>query len=424
MNTFKQTDIGLIPEDWELKTLEDVTEKLKAGGTPRTTEESYWNGDIPLVKVEDVVDASKYLSETNLYITQKGLINSSAYLLPKNSLLFTMYGTAGEVAINTIPVAPTQNVLGIIQASDIDSNFLYYALKFSKTGSLERIVDRTIFKHFTLAKAKRLLITVPPLPEQKKIAHVLSKIQQAIETQEQIIKTTQELKKALMQKLFTEGLPASGGASREPQKHTEIGPIPESWEVVTIGDIWEQRKESYSPDPNGNSIYVGLEHITTGEFYLSNHSYENTVVSSKYKFYNDDLLYGKLRPYLDKAVLVNSNGVCSTDIIVIKPKIDNKFLLSLLHSEKLLKHSIAHTSGVNHPRTSFDALSRFKFALPNPTEQTAIGSVIFKLEDKIITHQNYRNQLKDVFSSALNQLMTGQIRVKDIEFKLVDEKVS
>lgn len=165
---FKQTDIGLIPEDWEVKTLEDVTEKLKAGGTPRTTEESYWNGNIPLVKVEDVVNARKYLTKTNLYITQEGLINSSAYLLPKNSLLFTMYGTAGEVAINTIPVAPTQNVLGIMQVSDIDSNFIYYALKFSKTGSLERIVDRTIFKHFTLAKAKRLLLPLPPLTEQKK----------------------------------------------------------------------------------------------------------------------------------------------------------------------------------------------------------------------------------------------------------------
>ena len=295
-------------------------------------------------------------------------------------------------------------------------NWMYYGVVLS--NKYFGIGNRTTIPNLSGSRLKAFQFPLPSLSEQKKIAHVLSKIQQAIETQEQIIKTTQELKKALMQKLFTEGL------NGEPQKHTEIGPIPESWEVVTIGDICEQRKESYSPDPNGNSIYVGLEHITTGEFYLSNHSYENTVVSSKYKFYNDDLLYGKLRPYLDKAVLVNSNGVCSTDIIVIKPKIDNKFLLSLLHSEKLLKHSIAHTSGVNHPRTSFDALSRFKFALPNPTEQTAIGSVIFKLEDKIITHQNYRNQLKDVFSSALNQLMTGQIRVKDIEFKLVDEKVS
>ncbi|MBK6914447.1 MAG: restriction endonuclease subunit S [Ignavibacteriales bacterium] len=82
---------------------------------------------------------------------------------------------------------------------------------------------------------------------------------------------------------------------------------------------------------------------------------------------------------------------------------------------------MAQTFGVNYPRTSFDALSRFKFALPNPTEQKSIGNVLFKLEDKIITHNCYRNQLRDIFSSMLNQLMTGQIRVIDIEFKEVEK---
>ena len=83
----------------------------------------------------------------------------------------------------------------------------------------------------TKAILTQLAIPLPPLPEQKKIAHILSTVQRAIEAQERIIQTTTELKKALMHKLFTEGL------RNEPQKQTEIGPVPESWEVVPLSDV-------------------------------------------------------------------------------------------------------------------------------------------------------------------------------------------
>lgn len=429
MNNFKQTDIGLIPEDWELKTLDDLTEKLKAGGTPKTTEESYWNGNIPLVKVEDVVNTNKYLSSTNLYITEDGLNNSSAYILPENSLLFTMYGTTGEVAINTIPVAPTQNVLGIIHNSEIDSNFLYYSLKFSKTGSLERIVDRTIFKHFTLSKVKRLLLLVPKLAEQKKIAYVLSKIQQAIEKQEQIIKTTQELKKALMQKLFTEGLYG------EPQKHTEIGPIPESWEVVKLKDAVAYIDYGLSEAIPKDQNFEGVKNVSTADITREGKLLYSKVrkvktsdrIIERLKLKNGDVLFnwrnsseliGKTTIFWEQP----ETHIFASFILRIRcdeVKYHNYFLTYLMNYYReisvFIKLSRRAVNQANYNRNEIYVLD-----IPKPSydEQVQIANTFRKADKKIELLTEQLNSKKQLFSNILNQLMTGQIRVKDIEFKL------
>lgn len=188
---YKGTKLGLLPESWGIVKLEDAVGKMKAGGTPRTNIKEYWeNGDIPLVKVEDVVRCGKFLIRTNLFITRNSLDHSSTWLVPEDSIIFSMYGTPGEVCINKVPVAVTQNVMGIIKNDGITTEFLYYALKYAKKYTLHLITDRTIFSHFSLAKAKRLVFPLSPLPEQKTIVFVLSTIQTAKEKTEQVIKAT------------------------------------------------------------------------------------------------------------------------------------------------------------------------------------------------------------------------------------------
>ena len=121
-------------------------------------------------------------------------------------------------------------ILGADGTKVLTPNKEFYNPKFYYFALLAlEIPSRGYNRHFKSLKEQSL--PLPPLPEQKKIAHILSMVQRAIEAQERIIQTTTELKKALMHKLFTEGL------RNEPQKQTEIGPMPESWEVVEIGDL-------------------------------------------------------------------------------------------------------------------------------------------------------------------------------------------
>src|SRR3972149_9439019 len=226
-NNFKQTDIGLIPEDWELHELSRIA-KITSGGTPSRKTPEYYSGNNLWVKSGELED--NYISDTEEKITNEAIKNSSAKIFPAHTILIALYGaTVGKTAILLKEAATNQAVCAILQNQEVfNSEFVRFylitirdKLLSQRYGGAQPNISQTIIKN--------TIVPLPTLSEQKKIAHILSKIQQAIETQEQIIKTTQELKKALMQKLFTEGL------NSEPQKQTEIGPIPKSWEVVQLG---------------------------------------------------------------------------------------------------------------------------------------------------------------------------------------------
>jgi len=103
---------------------------MKAGGTPHTAVKEFWNGDIPFVLIEDMTGQGVFLSKTKRMITQEGLRNSSAWLVPANSLLVSMYATIGETAINLIPVATNQAIIAIVPRENFDVLYGAYFIKY------------------------------------------------------------------------------------------------------------------------------------------------------------------------------------------------------------------------------------------------------------------------------------------------------
>lgn len=165
-----------------------------------------------------------------------------------------------------------------------------------------------------------LPIPLPPLAEQRAIAHVLRTVQRAKEATEGVLVALRELKKSLMRHLFTYGPVPLDQTDRVPMQETEIGPLPAHWRVVRLEEVVGLRKGTVSPLEVPQARYVGLEHIDSGEITIRRFGYATDVKSAKAVFHPGDILYGKLRPYLEKAALAQWTGVCSTDILVLIPE--------------------------------------------------------------------------------------------------------
>ena len=187
--------------DWRVNKLGDVCEIAKSGGTPRSTNKEYYEGDIPFLSISDMTSQGKYLIYTTNSISQLGLDNSSSWIVPVNSIIYSMYASVGFVAINRIPLATSQAVLNLILETNINIEFVYYHLvefqkkvaKFITTGTQGNLNAETV---------KGFEIPIPSLTEQNKITSFLSSIDQKIQTEKVILKQLEKQKKYLLQQMF------------------------------------------------------------------------------------------------------------------------------------------------------------------------------------------------------------------------------
>jgi len=199
---YKETPIGKIPKTWKVVTLEGVCEKVKAGGTPRTSKKEYWNGDLPFVKIEDITSASKYLTVTKTLISKEGLNNSSAWIVPENSLLLAMYGSLGEVAISKIPVTTNQAILGIVPRDKDAVEFLYYWYSFFKP-MWKKYAKPTTQANLTAEIVRNSVVPFPPKDEQQKIAEILSSADNILQLKREKKENLVRMKRRLMGLLLT-----------------------------------------------------------------------------------------------------------------------------------------------------------------------------------------------------------------------------
>lgn len=406
--------MGKLPEDWKLKKLGEVA-KLETGGSAPQGERYFRNGRYPFIRVQHFNGTKEFVDKWDL-ITDEAVKDYRLKLFPAGTIVFPKSGASIHLEKRAKLPIPSYvvNHLCCVLSKSIDNNFLFYFLKHTR---FSQSVDGSTLPYLNLKELAQKIISVPPLPEQRKIAAVLSLVQRAIEQQERLIQVTTELKKALMKKLFTEGLHG------EPQKMTEIGPIPESWKVVALGEVCEFTKKPKNKQLTIPLPFIPMSLIPNDEILITSYELKKSISSGTY-VEKGDLLLAKITPSFENGKqgileIPFNEAFATTEVIPIKTSPNKSAILYIFYCllrpeiRKELAGKMEGTTG--RQRLSKNIIRALKIPLPNYIEQVEIGNIFKKIDELNIIRKQRRDLLQSLFRTLLHQLMTAQIRVNDID---------
>jgi type I restriction enzyme S subunit len=275
---------------------------------------------------------------------------------------------------------------------------------------------------------ENLLIAFPPYCEQKKIAAVLSAIQEAKEKTENVISALKEMKKSMMNHLFRYGVVPIEDISRVKLKETEIGLMPETWKVSRLGDL----QVSIQTGPFGSQLHasdyikggipvINPTNISEGKIIPDNDcciSPEKAHSLSRHLMKQGDIAFGR-RGEMGRSAIVKDDGLfCGTGSLLVRFEdcnIDSEYISYFLRTEHVKQWLLAESIGTTMNNLNTEILGRMRIPLPTLREQVMIKSSLSSIEEKIASEANMKDALEEMFKTLLSLLMTGKVRVNHLE---------
>jgi len=410
---YKQTEIGVIPDGWEIKHIDNLCE-IMSGGTPNTKHSDYWGGNIAWCTPTDITrDNQKYIYRTERYITEKGLKNSSACLMPPNSILLCSRATIGELKINVIPMATNQGFKNLKPNDSCDVDYLYYLLQTKKSQMIEKAIGST-FLEISKKALCEIDLLCPPLPEQKAIAEALSDVDRLIESLEKLIEKKKAIKQGAMQQLLTGKKRLNGFTSK--------------WDETTLGKVCEIYRggsprpiQSFLTNSADGVNWIKIGDVDEAAKYINSTKEkivpEGTVYSRK--VYKGDLILSNSmsfgRPYI-----LNLDG-CIHDGWLVIQKYQDTYTLSFLYyflcSEETMAQYIAMAAGSSVQNLNKDKVAGIKVPIMPKEEQTAIANILTDMDAEIEALQKKLAKVRLIKQGMMQELLTGRIRLVDTEEK-------
>ena len=413
------------PKDWKVG---PVADSFDFTGKPRGLDLAKSGDEIPFFPMDQIplgrIRVSKFTPKPLADLRSGTYVENGDLMVAKITPSFengkqAIVDIATDFAYATTEVIPMRGRKGESYTLFLFFYLLHPEVRSDLAGKMEGSTGRQRLSKTVLGDR---LIPLPPLPEQEKIAHILSTVQRAIEAQERIIQTTTELKKALMHKLFTEGL------RNEPQKQTEIGPVPESWEVVELGSL--AKIGNGSTPKRANRAYWEGGTIP----WLNSTKIHDRFITEADQFVTPLAVKECHLPTVaPNSLLIAITGQGKTlgnsAITRIETCINQHLAYALFHSPKIVPdfvfwfmqtrydylRSIAHGGGSTKGALTCGFLKTLPIPVPSMDEQKEIVTVFQTLESKRALESSKQSASQDLFRTLLHELMTAKTRVHELK---------
>ncbi len=403
--SWKNSDIGKIPSDWNAKKVKDYTD-IVTGGTPSTQNGRFWGGDIRWMN-------SGELNKKNIYdvekrITEEGLINSSTSLIPLKCVLVGLAGqgkTRGTVAMNFVPLCTNQSIAAILPNKTFDSKFVYHnldnrylELRSLSTGEGGRGgLNKNILLNVNIA--------MPSLPEQQKIAEVLTDLDDLIAELEKVRDKKQAIKIGAMQELLTGKRRLPG--FNKPWKEVELG---------EIGRFDTSSGKSAYQDIFGKYLIVDMGAVSS----------DGKLIANKYMNYAQDFLkYGELvmpKDDIGGGLIIGKTAVIPEDNryilgdhvfkITVADSENPYFISAAINSDAVSKEIHKLVTGSAQLGLAKSNIKQVVLKVPKEkAEQTAIANILSDMDDEISAINDKINKYKQIKAGVADELLSGRIRL-------------
>jgi type I restriction enzyme S subunit len=423
--------IGEIPEHWGVKPLKRVF-KIINGGTPSSSEESYWNGEIVWVTPNDLSKLTEAcIVDSERKITQDGLHNCSARIVPKGSIVISTRAPIGYVAIAGVPLCTNQGCKSLVAINKVNPKYFYYWMH-SISFYLNVLGQGTTFIELSNSSLSMVELLTPSINEQKAIANFLDQktavIDDLIADKEKLIELLQEKRQAIITEAVTKGL--NPNVRMKDSGIEWIGEIPEHWNNKKISWIFNIIGSGTTPSTSNLEYYDGdVPWVNTGDLndgYLYETSKMITDLALKdystLKFYPIDTLliamYGATIGKLSiTKIIATTNQACCA---LAQPKnVNIKFIFYWFLANR--NHIIAMAYGGGQPNISQNLIKSLRINLPEKHEQNAIVNFLDQKTaeiDSLVTEtKNQIEKLKEYRQSLISEAVTGKIDVREFQKK-------